>query len=61
MKVHPVEGELLRADGRTGRQHVAKLIVAFRSFANAAESANRHFEKSAGSLKQHLCLGHRVC
>jgi hypothetical protein len=43
MKVHPVVAELFRADERTDRQHVAKLIVAFRSFANAAKNANQGF------------------
>jgi hypothetical protein len=40
---------------------MAKLIVAFLNFANAAKNANRGLEKkNAGSLKQHLFLGHRV-
>jgi len=42
MKIHPVGAELLhavgRTDGRTDRQtDMTKLIVAFRSFANAPQ------------------------
>ena len=36
MKIRPVGTELFHADGRTG---IAKLIVAFRNFANAPENA----------------------
>ena len=56
MKILPVGAEFL-ADGRT--TDMAKLIVAFHSFANAAKTAKRGFQKCAKSLKQHLCLGRR--
>jgi len=35
MKIRPVEAQLLHADGRTDRQNMTRLIVAFRNFANA--------------------------
>jgi len=36
MKIHPVGGELFHADRQTG---MAKLIVAFRNFANAPQNS----------------------
>jgi hypothetical protein len=53
-KVNPVVAVLLRDDGRKDRRHVAKLIVAFRSFANAAKNANRDFQKSCRITKTTL-------
>jgi hypothetical protein len=39
MKIRPVGAELFHADGRTdGRTDMTKLIVAFRSFANAPKN-----------------------
>ena len=39
MKIHLVEAELFRSDGRTdGRTDMTKLIVAFRNFTNAPKS-----------------------
>jgi len=38
MKIRPVGAELFHADGRTGRQTMAKVIVAFRDFANAPKN-----------------------
>ena len=36
MKIHPVEAELFRTDGRTDRRpYMKKLVVAIRSFAKA--------------------------
>jgi hypothetical protein len=42
MKVYTLEAELFRADGRMNGQttDMAKIIVAFRNFANAAKLAN---------------------
>jgi hypothetical protein len=40
MKIGPVGAELFHADGRTERQaYMTKLIVAFRSFANAPKNS----------------------
>ena len=43
MKIRTVGAELFRADGQTDRQTDMKLIVAFRSFANAPKINSRMF------------------
>jgi hypothetical protein len=42
MKIRPVVAELFHAEGRTDKQwDMTKLIVAFRSFANASKNLQR--------------------
>jgi hypothetical protein len=49
MKIHPVGAEFFRADLRT---NMTKLIVAFRSFANAPQNRNNN---NNGLLQQAKC------
>jgi len=53
MKICPVAAELFHADGRTD---ATKLIVAFRSFANAPENSSVNRQQNGGFLQVHEFL-----
>jgi len=51
--IRPLGAELLHADGRTdGQANMAKLIVAFRNFANAPKNYVE-YDKTTNLLQQH--------